>query len=679
MRRTRLATAALGLLAVLAVAAGVLVPAAPASAAAAFTTPDDAFFPTNSVVIQGQKDVGSTIFITAPDGTAYCSVVDPDQTEWACPPLTLPNGSATFRGEETTAEGVIPLDPITVRVLGAPQVDGSGAAAVTTGRFTGTAEPNAIVRLSLNGPAGTIERDCPDALPSGFWSCVVDAASAPTGQYSVRAGQADAGHPGDFSAYSSAVSVTVDREIPASPVVSAPETGTRTTDGRLEASGTGEPGATVQVFASGSLLCETRVSASGAWSCALGLPSPGEWSLQVLQIDPAGNFSAPTAPLTVLAGPAGATPAPSSPGAPSPRPPGETPSPSPTQEADGTPSPSPSAPDDGGASPSPGPLTPSPAPPGPDATNWGTPSGFGNALPTLAQVAERGGLLLGLLVALGYLLLIALPIRAFSTVALPRLRSRGPRMLGRNRPAVVDTEPLLSPTVTAVAVFGVAALLAALSGSVAWEVRYLRLTAAIGIGLLVLNAVGVSLPARLAGRAARAPVTVQLLPGILFAAAAAAVLTRFGELRPALLIGVLLVASAAGTVRMRARVGVASAQLGGVAVLSLLAWAAHDLLTPSTGFWISLASETAGAIALGGFGSLLLLLLPVGLYPGRALYAVSRPLWVVAALLAGAVAGAIFAAGANFPLLLLTLVAAAVAAVLMAITAWVRWVEPSLR
>ncbi|WP_168915201.1 Ig-like domain-containing protein [Microcella flavibacter] len=677
MRRTRLVTAALGLLAVVTVAAGVLVPAAPASAAVTFTAPEGGFVGTASFTVSGTKGAGSSLVLSS-DDRILCEVAATEETAWSCPGVSLANGVWDLAAVETLSDdSEQPPVPSRVRVLGPPTIDGAGTV-MTTGLFTGVGAPGTRVELLVDGTPVTGAEECPATISSGFWSCRL---VVPTGTYQVSARQIDAAFPDRASFPSSAVRATVDRDIPASPVVTSPEAGTRTTDGRLETRGTGEPGATVQVFASGSLLCETTAAGTGAWSCPIGLPSPGEWSIQVLQIDPAGNFSAPIAPLSVLAGPAGATPTPrpTAPGAPSP--PADSPTPSPTPGPDGTPSPSPSAPHDGDASPRPstGPITPTPAPPGSVATNWGTPSGFGNALPTLAQVAERGGLLLGLLVALGYLLLIALPIRAFSTAALPRLRSRGPRMLGRNRPAVVDTEPLLSPTVTAVAVFGVAALLAALSGSVAWEVRYLRLTAAIGLGLLVLNAVGVSLPARLAGRTWRAPVTVQLLPGILFAAAAAAVLTRFGELRPALLIGVVLVASAAGTVRMRARVGVASAQLGGVAVLSLLAWAAHDLLTPSTGFWMSLWSETAAAVALGGLGSLLLLLLPVGLYPGRALYAVSRPLWVVAALLAGAVAGAIFAAGANFPLLLLTLVAAAVAAVLMAITAWVRWVEPSLR
>ena len=697
MRRTRPVSATLALMAVLAVGAGVLAPSpvaaaaevlasapsagpvvespeSPGAAPASFTTLDDAFFDTNSVVVEGIKSVGSTLFVVNPDGTVYCTVDDPATTAWACPPLSVPNGPATFTGVETTEDDATrPLDPITVRVLGPPRIDGGGSAAETAGRFTGSAEPNALIRIRLQGAAGTIERPCPDALPDGFWSCVVEDEFAPSGRYTARAGQADPDAPSDFSSYSAEVTVLIDRTRPASPVVTAPVDGARTTDGRLEARGTGEVDALLQVFANGFLVCETVVAGDGSWSCPVALPTPGDYGIQMLQRDRADNFSAPTPAIAVVVG----SPAPGRPPAPPPSPARPTPEPSPG----GTPSesPAPTSPDTEPTIPPTPPAPPAEPPLAAPSTNWGTPTGFGASLPTLAQVAERGGLLIGALLALGYLLLIALPTRAFATIALPRLRSRGPSMLGRNRPAVVDTEPLLSPRLTAVAVFGVAALLAALSGSVAWEVRYLRLSAAIGLGLLVLNAVAVALSARLAGSFWRAPVAVQLLPGILFAAAAAAMLTRFGDLRPALLVGVLVVASAAGRVRMRARVGVAVAQLGGVALLTLFGWAAHDLLTPSTGFWMTLWSETAAAITLGGLGSLLLLLLPVSQFPGRAVYAVSKPLWATAALLAGAVAGAVVAAGAQFPLITVALIAAATAAVLMAITSWVRWVEPAMR
>ena len=94
---------------------------------------------------------------------------------------------------------------------------------------------------------------------------------------------------------------------------------------------------------------------------------------------------------------------------------------------------------------------------------------------------------------------------------------------------------------------------------------------------------------------------------------------------------------------------------------------------------MTLASETAAAVALGGLGSLLMLLLPVGPLPGRTLYAVSPPAWAVIALVSAGVTGAILVAGPAFPLAVLTLAGAAFAAVLTAAVVWVRWVAPGWR
>jgi len=104
----------------------------------------------------------------------------------------------------------------------------------------------------------------------------------------------------------------------------------------------------------------------------------------------------------------------------------------------------------------------------------------------------------------------------------------------------------------------------------------------------------------------------------------------------------------------------------------------HDLLTPSTGFWVSFAAETAATVALGGLGSLLLMLLPVASFPGRAVFQISRATWAVASLAVATVTGAILASGASFPIIGLGLAAAGIGAVLVGVTIWVRWVEPAL-
>ena len=110
---------------------------------------------------------------------------------------------------------------------------------------------------------------------------------------------------------------------------------------------------------------------------------------------------------------------------------------------------------------------------------------------------------------------------------------------------------------------------------------------------------------------------------------------------------------------------------------SVLMRLCHGLLTPSTGFWMTLASETAAAVALGGLGSLLMLLLPVGPLPGRTLYAVSPSMWAVVAVLSASLTGAVLASGPAFPLAALVLTAAAVAALLGAAVAVTRWVLPA--
>ncbi len=285
------------------------------------------------------------------------------------------------------------------------------------------------------------------------------------------------------------------------------------------------------------------------------------------------------------------------------------------------------------------------------------------------------------------MLLIALPLRAYATIVGPRLGTSPWRLTGRNRqddepdeehPSEDVERPLLSPLLVVVATFAGAALIAALSGGVAAEVRYIRLMGAIGLGLVLLNLLAVVVPARIAGHVLRAPARARLLPGILIVALFAALLSRFLDLQPPVLLGVLLACLALEPARLRARGGVAIAQIAGVATLSLLAWAAHTLLTPTFGFWETFAAETTAAIALGGFGSLLLLLLPIGGLPGRELYAISRGGWAVVALTSASITGAIVASGASFPLLALGLIALGIAAVLTALTVWVRWVAPAL-
>lgn len=656
MRRRAVALA----LGALASAVLTVAPAQPAAAAAAFDIPPSDFVSASSVTISGIKDAGSTLVIRR-DGAVVCTVSDAAAETFSCTGLAVPNGVVEFTGDETLAdESVETMAPLLLRVLAAPTINGVGSTLTTTGRFSGTAEPGADVELSSTAPGGTAAHSCPPALDNGFWSCVVD---LPGGSYQVRARQSLASLGPESSTYSGAVTATIDRTPPPAPTITSPRPGT-TTLARVTARGGGERDALLQVFVNGGLACETTVTASGSWACPLQWPRAGTWNVQALQSDEAGNFSTASARVEVRY----ERPAATAPAEPDTAEPDAEPGPDalPSQ-----PAPSPSLP---GSPDAPPPLEPV-------TSNWGTATGFGGSLPTAAEVIDRGWWLLAPLSGLAYLLLLALPLRWFARHVRPRPLAPRVRFTGRNRLGEVDELPTrtLSPVLVAAATLGGAAIIAALSGGIDAEVRYLRLMAAIGLGLVALNIVGVLLPARIAGRVARVRVGVRLLPGILLAALVLALGSRFGELQPPLLVGVLIAAAAVLGSSRRARAGVAVAQTSGVAALALLGWGTHDLLTPSTGFWMTLWSETAAAMALGGLGSLLMLLLPIGPLPGRILYAASRPAWAAVALVSASLVGAIFASGPAFPVVALLLLSGALGAVLVAVTVWARWVAPVLR
>lgn len=654
MQRT-LAALALGALAAVPLAA---MPASSALAAAAFDVPPSDFVSGSAVTLTGIKDAGSTLVIRR-DGQVVCTITDPAALTWECSGIAVPNGVHEFIGDETLADAsVVAMLPLTLRVLAAPALDGAGGSLITTGRFSGSAQPGASIQLRSTGPGGSVSHPCPAALPDGFWSCVVDLGG---GSYQVRARQSSVEIGPEFSGFSSAVNAVIDRTAPSVPTITSPRNGP-TTLANVTARGGGEPDALLQVFVDGTLVCETIVTTSGSWACPLRWPRAGTFIVQALQRDAAGNFSSSSDRIEVrFAAPSSVPDVDVAP----PVAPGESSTPTPTPSGPGLPAPEAT------------PQGPAPA----VGSNWGTPTSFGASLPTAAQVVERGGWAVAPLAGIAYLLFVALPLRAFVVHVLPRLRRPRIALTGRNRgPSLVEpTRALFSPRLVAAGTLGGAAVIAALSGGIDSDVRYVRLTAAIGLGLLLLNLVAVLLPARIAGRMARVDVGVRLLPGILLVALIAALVSRFGGLQPPLLAGVLIAAAAALGSSRRASAGIAVAQSSGVAALALLGWAVHDVLTPSTGFWMSFASETAAAVALGGLGSLLMLLLPVGPLPGRTLYAVSPPAWAAAALVSATVVGAILVSGPAFPLTALVLAGAAFAAILTATVVWVRWVAPILR
>ncbi len=143
----------------------------------------------------------------------------------------------------------------------------------------GTATPGSTI--VIGGPAN-VTVTVPD---SGSWSTIVT--GLVEGDNILTVLQRKAG----FADSSSVVlQVTLDTLAPAAPVV----TSTWTPDQRdpLTLSGSGEPGATLEVHSSdGSLIGSTTVDDTGAWQIHLATLSPVAGSVAAVLVDPAGNRS----------------------------------------------------------------------------------------------------------------------------------------------------------------------------------------------------------------------------------------------------------------------------------------------------------------------------------------------------------------------------------------------------
>ncbi|MBC7517316.1 MAG: hypothetical protein H7248_00260 [Microbacteriaceae bacterium] len=640
------------------------------------TTPQK-FSPDGRITIYGSKTVGSSVMVTlSPGNVRACSVAADDQDTWSCAAL-LPNGGQQRLTAVETLSDSAALAPASVDtlidVLGAPFLDGDGTI-LTAGNLTGIGFPGSTVIVSVNG---TPDPGCTRAVvhPNSFWSCPLSAASG--GPYTVRAQQSNpAIGAGSLSQYSNVQSVVVDRDAPAAAVIATPVFGTRITEESFTVSGTGESGATVDVYLDGTPSCSTVVVDS-QFSCVLTALANGAHALRALQHDAAGNYAPPSAEIGVAFGPApSATVPPTSP-------------PRITTPAVPSPVPADSSPDTGAVA---EPVVPDPVTvPTPSASSaavpssggWGTTTGFGrgNTLPPAGPVHENW--LAGPLIGLLFLALVAIPLRLL--VAAVAGRMPRPRFTGRNQsqrhPATaVPASTRTQRGLRVIAPIMVTAAVIAISGGVGGEVRYLRLFLAITLGLVVLNGL-TALVLRSASRLLGLATTLRWLPGMLVAAAATSLLSRLLSIDPPLIAGVLVGAVIANTASARHSAVLSLLQLGSLTVLGILAWFAHGQVANGTGFWAALTSETLATVFLAGLGSVLVLVLPLGTLPGRIILNWSSLGWTATVVVAASVsAGTIFGSTATVSAAIpWALAVAAFAGLCVVVWGFVRFVEPRLR
>lgn len=675
-RRRALVAALIALCAALSLGVGGVAPAS-AAGFAITSHADGDFVSGRTVTLAGVGTEGARVAVTG-SGIAGCSTEVRAGT-WSCA-LELPDGATVLTATQSGDASSRPAPPapdaepepslapvpgsetatITLRVLGAPAITGADPLA-TSGLVSGTAFPNAGIRLR----SGDRTIDCPTAGPDGVWTCAVT--GAPDGAAATSVQQFVPGSPAESSPWSAPRTVVLDTGIPASPAITSPAPGARLTGGTVQFTGTGESGASLDVFATGQLLCRVTV-VDGSWSCA-ATPPTGDQVVQAVQRDAAGNYSAPSTVLRLVFGAtAPRSPSPSA-QAPAPAPEGSVPAPAPVDPAPS----SPTEPDRG-------------MPPGSRGTGWSAPTGFGAALATPAAGSPLDQGLIGLLVAGAFILLVALPLRLALPLLAARLHWRAPRVFGRNLARGADgrtppspaDEPAVAPAwPRLVAVVLGATLLIAFAIGIESEARYARLVLAIAVGVAVVNVVGAGVATLIAGRATRTPVRWRIVGPFLLAAVVATLVSRMLSIEPPLVVGVVVVGLAVAALGTRRAAVVALAQLGAIAALATAAWLAHPLIVGVGGFWGAALGETLAAICVAGFGSLPLLLLPIGTLPGRAVFEWSTPVWAGCSVVAVTVAaGALAVSGGS--LAAIGLVGLGVGAASMGAWAWVRWVEPAL-
>jgi hypothetical protein len=223
--------------------------------------------------------------------------------------INLSTGAATSLGlvgdGSTTIIGVAAS---TLNPPPAPSFVGSSShiTNISTPTFTGTAIPGAMVWIFANGNlAGT-----GTANSSGTYT--ITTAKLADGSYTIQALQFNAsGLPSGLSAAMTPplVIATVTPAPPSAPeLLAADDTGFSDTDhytrnNAPEFIGTGEPGATVFVFANFALVGTATIDSSGDYSVQAGAMPDGTYQVVASQVDAAGNVSSlsgPMAPLLVI-------------------------------------------------------------------------------------------------------------------------------------------------------------------------------------------------------------------------------------------------------------------------------------------------------------------------------------------------------------------------------------------
>lgn len=274
--------------------------------------------------LSGIGEIGTTVNIFD-NGTLIGNALVGNNGSWAFTPTTalasgphsltvsatdgVGNTSAFSAPFTLTVDTVAPGVPVINAVI---DDTGSLTGALTSGQTTddarpalsGTAEANSSVRIFDNGTLlGTVQ-----AGNNGGWS-FTPTTPLTNGAHTLTVTATDAA--GNISPAAS-FSLTVDTLAPAAPVIASVNDdvgsvtgnltrGQTTDDTRPQLNGSGEPGATLNVYDNGTLIGSTTVAEGGGWSFTpVTALSEGPHALTVAAVDTAGNISPVSVAFTIV-------------------------------------------------------------------------------------------------------------------------------------------------------------------------------------------------------------------------------------------------------------------------------------------------------------------------------------------------------------------------------------------
>ncbi|MBA8793277.1 hypothetical protein FHX74_000871 [Friedmanniella endophytica] len=266
---------------------------------------DNAVLSVTTVTVRGTAEPNSTVTVSLNGGTAGTAQAN-GAGIWSLTTATLAEGSYTVTATAQDAAGNTSVASVgrtfTIdrTAPAAPLLTSPSAGAVIndpTPLLTGSGEPGATVAVSVDG--GAPQTALVDV--NGLWQltvspALIDGAHTLTLLQTDRAGNVSVGRN---------VTLTVDTQAPATPVITAPTEGAILTGPDATVTGTGEPGSTLALTLDGTAQPPVVVPGNGIWSVALTGLSPTAHTVSATLTDAAQNVSnaatrsfeiAPTAP-----------------------------------------------------------------------------------------------------------------------------------------------------------------------------------------------------------------------------------------------------------------------------------------------------------------------------------------------------------------------------------------------